>query len=186
MKLFHVSESPDIELFKPRQPTSIWPDMSPVVWAVDATHLVNYLLPRDCPRVTFYPLPHSTPEDIHRLMGPEKPPHVVCIETAWLDQVSSQKLCIYELPTDTFKCVDAGAGYFVSPAALRPKSMTVIDSLVDKIRECGAEFRIMPSLWELSDEVSSSSLQYSCIRMRNARPRDASADSLAQPASRRR
>jgi hypothetical protein len=107
-------------------------------------------------------------------MGPAKPPHVVCIESAWLDRVSSQKLCIYELPTDTFECVDAGAGYFVSPAGISPKSMTVIDSLLDKIRDCGAEFRVMTSLWEVSDDASSSSLQYSCIRMRNALPRDAS------------
>lgn len=174
-RLFHVSESPDIEYFEPRQPTSTWPDLEgPVVWAVDEEHLVNYLLPRDCPRVTFYPLPSSTPEDVDRLMGPAKPPHVVCIEAAWLDRVSSQKLCVYELPTDTFEYADAGAGYFVSPAGIAPKSMTVVDSLVHKIRECGAELRVLNSLWSLNDAVSSSSLQYSCIRMRHALPRDAS------------
>ena len=148
--------------------------LGPVVWAIDEAHLVIYLLPRECPRVTFYPLSQSTTEDTDRLMGPTKPRHVICIETVWLDRVSAQKLCIYEFPPDTFECVDAGAGYFASPAGLRPKSMTVIDSLVEKIRECGAEFRVIPSLWELSDDASSSSLQFSCIRMRNARPRNAS------------
>ncbi len=35
-----------------------------MVWAVDRFHLHNYLLPRDCPRVTYYTAPTSAPEDI--------------------------------------------------------------------------------------------------------------------------
>lgn len=27
---------------------------NPVVWAIDAAHLCNYLVPRECPRVTYY------------------------------------------------------------------------------------------------------------------------------------
>ncbi|MBE34100.1 MAG: hypothetical protein CMI16_00795 [Opitutaceae bacterium] len=174
-KLFHVSESPDIECFEPRSSPSKWESvMGPVVWAVDEAHLVNYLFPRDCPRVTYYPLPNSTPADIERLMGATGSRHVVCIEEGWLDRVSTQKLCVYELPTETFSCVDSGAGYFVSPETIRPKSMKAIDSLIDKIGVCGAEFRVLPSLWNLSDDVSTSSLQFSCIRMRNALPRGAS------------
>ncbi len=175
MRLFHVSESPDIEYFEPRPSPSKWESITaPIVWAIDEPHLVNYLLPRDCPRVTYYPLPSSTTTDIERLMGATHSHHVVCIEEAWLKRVSEQKLCLYELPEDSFTCVDSGAGYYVSHETIRPKSKTIIDSLIEKIAACGADFRILPSLWKLSEDVSSSSLQYSCIRMRNALPRDAS------------
>ncbi len=175
MKLFHVSESPDIKCFTPRPSPSKWEGITePVVWAVDEEHLVNYLLPRDCPRVTFYPLPNSAPADIKRLIGTTGSKHIVCIEESWLDRVSEQKLCVYELSTETFTCVDSGAGYFVSAETVKPKSIMIVDSLINKIRDYGADFRVLPSLWELSDDVISSSLQFSCIRMRNASPRDAS------------
>ena len=47
--LFHISAEPGIEVFEPRpsQYTS-----EPVVWAITAERLHNYLVPRDCPRVT--------------------------------------------------------------------------------------------------------------------------------------
>ena len=32
------------------------------------------------------------------------------------------------------------------------------------------ELRVMPSLWELREEVINSTMQYSIIRMRNAKP----------------
>ena len=51
-RLFHVSEDPAIEDFHPR-PSSVAPEVGPIVWAVAESHLPNYLLPRDCPRVTF-------------------------------------------------------------------------------------------------------------------------------------
>jgi hypothetical protein len=35
----------------------------------------------------------------------------------------------------------------------------------------GVEVRILPSLWSLHDAVAKSTLQFSMIRMRNARPR---------------
>jgi hypothetical protein len=49
--LFHVSEDSGIERFEPRP--SRYAD-EPVVWAIDADRLRNYLLPRQCPRVTYY------------------------------------------------------------------------------------------------------------------------------------
>ena len=54
LRLFHVSEESRIKVFNPRPVPS--PDAGvagEAVWAVDEVHLPNYLLPRDCPRVTF-------------------------------------------------------------------------------------------------------------------------------------
>ena len=47
---FHVSEAADIERFDPR-PSALTHE--PVVWAIDEERLRNYLVPRDCPRVTY-------------------------------------------------------------------------------------------------------------------------------------
>ena len=55
-RLYHVSDRPDIALLEPRavRPHHPLQDMPPVVWAIGERLLHNYLLPRDCPRVTFY------------------------------------------------------------------------------------------------------------------------------------
>ena len=55
--LFHISEAAGIDRFytRPSEYTS-----GPVVSAIDAEHVRNYLLPRDCPRVTFYAGPDTT------------------------------------------------------------------------------------------------------------------------------
>jgi hypothetical protein len=59
-RLFHVSEQANIGRFDPR-PSEF--ASVPVVWAIDDARLRNYLVPRDCPRVTFYagPRPPATP-----------------------------------------------------------------------------------------------------------------------------
>jgi hypothetical protein len=45
--LFHVSEDGGIERFEPTTSDQV---AEPVVWAIDAARLRNYLVPRDCPR----------------------------------------------------------------------------------------------------------------------------------------
>jgi hypothetical protein len=47
---FHVSEDGGIQRFEPR----VSAHGESLVWAIDGGHLRNYLLPRDCPRVTYY------------------------------------------------------------------------------------------------------------------------------------
>jgi hypothetical protein len=49
--LYHVSENFAISRFVPRPAKGL---AEPVVWAVNGVRLRNYLLPRDCPRVTFF------------------------------------------------------------------------------------------------------------------------------------
>ena len=61
--LFHVSEELGIERFEPRPSPSA---DEPVVWAIDADRLRNYLLPRDCPRVTYYAGRATAAADVER------------------------------------------------------------------------------------------------------------------------
>ncbi|HEU5099260.1 MAG TPA: hypothetical protein VFU22_09585 [Roseiflexaceae bacterium] len=173
-RLFHLSDDPGITRFEPRLPpsTSSSGIADPVVWAVGERLRHNYLLPRDCPRVTFYPSRDSDPADRARLMAGSNAGHVVAIETGWMPALRQGRLYQYELPPDSFLPVDVGAGYYVSREPVVPLGMVTIDDLLGELLACDVELRVMPSLWKLCDAVVASSLQFSCIRMRNARPRE--------------
>ena len=164
--LFHVSEQPSIERFEPRasEYTS-----EPVVWAIDADRLRNYLVPRECPRVTYYAGCETTAADVERFLGSS--PAVVAVESGWLESLRSCRLYCYHLPLDTFECLDECAGYFVSRVPVVPALIEVFDDLIAELLKRGVELRFVPSLWPLGDAVVASTLRFSLIRMRNALPR---------------
>jgi hypothetical protein len=166
--LFHVSEEAGIERFEPRPSPSA---DGLVVWAVDQDRLRNYLLPRQCPRVTYYAGPDTAAADVARFLGPG--PAVVAVEIGWLDRIRSCRLFCYEMPAQTFACVDDCAGYFVSREAVVPTRVHVVDDVLDALLAGGGELRFVPNLWPLRDAVVASSLRYSMIRMSNALPRPA-------------
>lgn len=163
--LFHVSEESGIERFEPRAPEG---GGEPLVWAVDAARLRNYLVPRDCPRVTFYAGRGTTPADVERFLGSS--PAVVAVEGGWLERLRSCRLYCYHLPPETFECLDECAGYFVSRAPVVPARVEVFADPIAELLRRGVELRFVPSLWALCDAVVASSLQFSVIRMRNALP----------------
>jgi hypothetical protein len=162
--LFHVSEERGIELFEPRASN----DGDAVVWAIDADRLRNYLVPRDCPRVTFYAGPATASTDIERFLGPSKA--VIAIEEAWIERVLSCRLYCHHMARLTFECIDECAGYFVSRVPVAPTCVEVIDDVLAELTHRGVELRIVADLWPLRDAVVSSSLRFSIIRMRNALP----------------
>jgi hypothetical protein len=165
--VYHVSEASNIEVFQPRvPPTSAAGTQSPVVWAVDRSYLPNYLVPRECPRVTFQRTSASSKPDEERLLGFGEASHVVAIESAWYQTALGSTIWVYEFSPGSFACADATAGYFVSPLAVSPVGRRqVMNPLVEIVR-MGVELRVVPSLLALAKEVVSSSLAFSCIRMR--------------------
>jgi hypothetical protein len=164
--LFHVSEEPDIDRFEPRPSPSA---DGLVVWAVDDARLRNYLLPRQCPRVTYYAGPDTAETDVVRFLGPSRA--VVAVEIGWLDRIRGCRLFCYELPPQPFTCIDECAGYFVSREAVVPTRVHMFDDLLAALLTRGVELRFVPNLWPLRDAVVASSLRYSMIRMPNALPR---------------
>jgi hypothetical protein len=164
--LFHISEESGIERFEPR-PSEYASGL--VVWAIDAQRLHNYLVPRECPRVTYYAGRETSTSDVERFLGPS--PAVVAVESDWLKRLRSCRLYCYHMPPETFECMDACAGYFVSRVPVVPARVEVFDDLMAEILKRGVELRFVPSLWPLRDAVVASSLQFSLIRMRNALPR---------------
>lgn len=146
MRLYHVSDRPGIVHFEPRLSASAATrHHGSVVWAVDEAHLHNYLLPRDCPRVTFHATSQSRPEDVERLVG-SGGGYVVAIEAARLPEVRRQRLHLYEFERHGFTTLDTSAGYYVSHRAVKPLSETVIDDLPAALRQRGVDLRVMPSL----------------------------------------
>jgi hypothetical protein len=164
--LYHVSEDPGIGRFEPRPSEST---AEAVVWAVHVDRLHNYLLPRDCPRVTFYAGPETTSADAERFLGASGA--VVAVEAGWLDRLRACRLYLYELPAETFTRADECAGYFVSQESVVPARVRVIDDVLAALLERRVELRLVPDLWPLRDAVVASTLRYSIIRMRNAAPR---------------
>jgi hypothetical protein len=172
--LFHVSEEPGIARFEPRP--SPYAD-EPVVWAISADRLCNYLLPRDCPRVTYYAGADTTAADVERFLGSSA--IVVAVEGDWLARIPSSRLYCYQLPPDSFECVDECAGYSISRKSVEPLRVEVVDDLLAALLERGVELRFVPELWPLRDAVVSSTLQFSLIRMRSALPRQSAAYGVA-------
>jgi hypothetical protein len=164
--LFHISEESGIGQFEPRPSEYA---RGRVVWAIDASHVRNYLVPRECPRVTYYAGPETTSADVERLLGSSAA--VVAVESGWLDRLRSCRLYCYHLPPETFECLDECAGYFVSRVPVVPARVDVLDDPMAALLARGVELRFVPSLWPLRDVVVASSLQFSLIRMRNALPR---------------
>ena len=166
-KLFHISEEPGIARFEPRASEYV---SGLVVWAIEENRLCNYLVPRECPRVTYYAGPVSTAADVERLLGSS--PSVVAIESGWLERAKSTRLHGYHMPPETFECLDACAGYYVSRVPVVPSRVEIFDDPLAELQRRGVELRVIPNLWPLRDAVVASSLQFSLIRMRNAAPRD--------------
>ena len=164
--LFHVSEDPGIELFMPRPSLIV---AEPVVWAIDEAHLRNYLLPRDCPRVTYAAGPRTTAAEAAQFLTNNRP--VVAIESIWFERARVTPLHCYSLPADSFELQDTIAGYFVSRRPVRPERVELIPNPLERLRSVGVELRVLSNLWALHDAVAASTLEFSMIRMRLAQPR---------------
>jgi hypothetical protein len=167
VKLFHLSDDPAIATFHPR-PSDY--TEGAVVWAIEDARLVNYLLPRECPRVCFRAGPQSAATEVSRFLGSDQ--IVIAIETAWLERLHAARLHCYVMPAATFTLHDEGAGYWISDRAVTPDGVETLIDLPAAIAERGATLRVLPSLWELHDAVRTSSLVFSMIRMRNAGGRE--------------
>ena len=68
-RLFHVSEDTGITRFEPRPSPSTNTTLGVCVWSIAETHLANYLLPRNCPRICFRRGPQTTEADAERFLG---------------------------------------------------------------------------------------------------------------------
>lgn len=169
MRLFHVSEEPDIQVFKPRKPYREDLANSPgLVWAINERCLPNFLTPRDCPRVTYHIGEGTCQKDIQKYFSPGSAKHVVAIEHAWVDRMKDITLYLYEFDTDNFYLQDAVAGYYVSEHIEKPINKIVVTDVFGELAKKNIEVRLLPNLIDLKDEIIGTSLNWSMCRMGNA------------------
>lgn len=165
MRLFHVSEEPDISVFVPRP--VVRRDLDPAakyVWAIDEDHLPNFLTPRNCPRVCYRANDLTTAEDKEKYIGTSAR-HVVIIETGWLEKLKSTELYLYEFDPKDFVLQDAVAGYYVSTVTVHPIQKTKVRDLPAEIRKRGAELQTALNLRPIAEEIKKSTFDWSLCRM---------------------
>jgi hypothetical protein len=130
------------------------------------------LFPRNCPRVTFYIGNKTSQYDKEKFFGQTSASYIIAIEASWFRVVQQTKLYCYEFPLDDFLLLDECADYYVSYKEVLPLSVHLIPNVFEQLFLRNIELRVLPNLWTLADEVASSSLSFSLIRMRNAIKRD--------------
>jgi hypothetical protein len=168
-RLFHISEEPGIGLFEPRPSPSFFAEISgDVVFAIEDRLLHNYLLPRDCSRVTYYPADKTSAADKERFFGESTADFVVIAESGWYERIKNTTLYCYELPGDNFALLDECAGYYISYKPAIPTGVRAITDVMAELLSRKVELRFTPSLVKIADAVSKSTLNFSIIRMRNA------------------
>ena len=181
--LWHVSEDPTIERFEPRGgrvwaidtrhlPLYSTPRSAdalpggPVVWAVDTRHLPLYWFPRDCPRATFWADSTTCDADVAAFLGGDRRRRVHAVEPEWLDAMRTTKVVAYRLPARTFTRWDR---FWVSSAAVEPLELVTLGDLVERHADAGIRLETEPDLLALWDRVAASTLDFSGIRLQNAR-----------------
>jgi hypothetical protein len=154
--LWHVSEDPTIESFRPRDEK---------VWAIDTRHLPLYWFPRDCPRATFWAKSATTEEDVGRFLSRERTRRVHVVEPSALDSMRSTRVVAYRLPPETFEPWDR---FWISSAPVEPIELVELGDLVGRHEEAGIALQSNDDLLALWERVVDSTLDYSGIRLRNA------------------
>ena len=170
MRLFHVSEEPDITVFHPRLPSR--KDLDPgvgLVWAIEEARLPNFLTPRDCPRVAYHANETTTDEDKRRFFTSSGNTHSVVIESGWFDRMRNTTLYLYEFDPLAFELQDSTAGYYVAKTTQIPVEKHIINDPVGEMVRRNVEFRVTDNLRQIAEDVQKSTLDWSLCRMKNAK-----------------
>jgi len=170
--VLHFSEDPTITRFTPHVArTAQQPEA--YVWAVDHGRAPDYWFPRDCPRAMAWVLDTTSPRDRERIIGAGCGRRVHAIEFEWLPALQDTRLYAYRLPAGSFRPFgepEPHAMVAVEPVEpLGPPEP--VGDLLDLHARAGIQLRLLDNLWPFWDEVITSSVGYSGIRLRNAKPR---------------
>jgi hypothetical protein len=163
--LWHVSEDPGIARFDPR----LLPEHAagePLVWALDTRHLPLYWFPRDCPRACFWANGGTADADVERFLDGDRPRRVHAVESEWLERLRVARVFAYRLPEESFEPWDR---FWVSRTAVAPVELVELGDLLVRHAEARIELRLTPALGPLWERVVASTLDFSGIRLRNAR-----------------
>ena len=165
MRLFHASEEKEIAVFEPRVPKCHRNGTTPIVWAVEEARLPNYLTPRNCPRVAYYKGENLTEEDIARYFATPSSSYVLVMEGLWYKTIRKTTLYVYEFDPKDFTLSDANSGCYVSEKVQFPIGVTKYGDLLGELINRGVEVRFVDNLWSVAEQIKTTSLNWSLIRM---------------------
>jgi hypothetical protein len=170
-EVLHFSEDPTIELFVPHvAATSQQPEA--YVWAVGHDRAPDYWFPRQCPRALVWATADTSAGDRERLIGAGCGPRVHVIEYAWWRAMLTTELYAYRLPATRFRPIGDPPHAVVATEPVTPLGPPEpVGNLIDCHAAAGIQLRLLDNLWPYWDEVITSSVGFSGIRLRNARPR---------------
>jgi len=166
--LYHFSEDPGIELFRPHVPEHR-PEVEPLVYAIDAWHAPMYYFPRQCPRACFWPGERTSDADRERWFTGIDARIVIAIESDWLERVRATTLYRYEMPEVTFTEQGDASGHWHSRETIVPLAVEPVGDLLAALVAANVELRFTPRLYELWMAVIASTVEFSGTRLRNAR-----------------
>ncbi|WP_367128186.1 DUF6886 family protein [Saccharothrix sp. HUAS TT1] len=168
-EVLHFSEDPTITRFEPhvaataRQPGAY-------VWAVDHDRAPDYWFPRQCPRAPAWVEPTTSSED-RAWLGADR---VHAIEFGWLPRLRTARLHAYRFDADAFEPFGDSPHAHVATRPVDPLGApSPVGDLPALHEEAGIELRLTTNLWPFWHRVTTSTLGFSGIRLRNARPEPA-------------
>ena len=87
---------------------------------------------------------------------------------SWLERLREARVVAYRLPEEPFE--HDGDGFWVSREPVEPLELVDVGDLVARHADARIELRFLASIWPLWNRVSASTLEFSGIRLHNARP----------------
>ena len=110
--------------------------------------------------------------DAARFFGSSLAACVMTIERDWLERFTTTLLSLYAFARGPhWRLHDENAGTHVSKIATTPLAEFRIRSPAEALRAREVELRVVDDLWPVIDAVAASTLAFSIIRKRNAKPR---------------
>jgi hypothetical protein len=165
--MYHVSEN-KIEVFYPRKSPLDAPIHGDFVWAIGEKLLHNYVLPRDCPRVCYYPKTFSQMLSYSCMFNLDKKPFVVAVPQYMFDTILNTKLYIHQFAPFNFKLIDEIANYYVSAQIETCINIFEINNILAYFdHNPFVELKFIKDLEELKNVVIKSDLNFSIIRWKN-------------------
>ena len=141
--LFHFSENPHLETFRPHHAKGR-EGGPPYVWATDAPHAPLYWFPRECPRITFWADESTTPEDRERFFGLGSAERVHVTEIGWLVRMRAAELYAYHFDPEPFELYPDPGGFWVARGTVVPLLCETVGDLLERHAEAGIELRFTP------------------------------------------
>lgn len=171
-ELLHFSEDPTITRFEPhvaataRQPEAY-------VWAVDVENAASYWFPRQCPRAMAWAGDDTTDDDRRHILGAGGATRVHAVEYGWLGAIRTTQLYAYRFDADSFRPFGEPRPHaFVATEAVTPLGPAEpVGPLLHVHEQAGIELRVVAELWPFWNHVIVSTLEFSGIRLANARLR---------------